>query len=80
MTKSERLDNWLKRTWKVSKLSNLYLIHGKLRFVIYKNPSGGFKLKVDDKFGTYIYNTIKEAKIRAFEVMEHYYKKKHEAI
>ena len=79
MTRNDHLKNWLNREWKLSKISNLYLVHGNLVFVIFKNPhGGGWKLKVNDTFGKYVYDTLKDVKIRAFEVMEHYYKKQNE--
>lgn len=81
MTRYERLKVWLDREWKLSKNCNLYLVHGNLVFVIFKNPHGsGWKLKVNGIFGKFIYLTLKDAKVKAFEVMEHYYKKQNEKL
>ena len=81
LTKQQRLSKWLDREWKLSKLCNLYLVHGNLVFVIFRNPKGnGWKLKVNGTYGIYVYETLKSVKTKAFEVMEHYYKKQNKKI
>lgn len=67
-----RKKTWNKKKWKNSPVGNPFrFINGQCFQIVKDYKSGRFKLKIDKKLGDFTYDSIEDAKKRAFEVIEH---------
>lgn len=74
--KSNERISWIKKKWKISKSGNHYLnIDGNNIVVFDDKISGKLKCKINDKFGSKIYNDISAAKIGLYNKIEDLKKK-----
>jgi hypothetical protein len=70
--RATRRSNWMSKEWKRSKNGNLYLSVQEHHLLIYRDSkSGKYKVKVGDTFGKKQFDSLKQAKIAAFNGMEY---------
>lgn len=70
--KANRRVSWTQKQWKVSKSGNQYLnIQGHHLLIYRDKKTGRYKVKIDDVFGNKSFETLKKAKVAAFNGMEY---------
>ncbi len=71
--KAQRLNNWLKKNWKISAKGNIYLkFKDNFITIITDTNSKKYKCCVNNVWGNKLFNTIDEAKIAAFKGVEYF--------
>lgn len=68
--KAERKKTWIKRDWRVSIKGNRYMNIDKHNVGIIRLDNKKYKCRIDSKFGSICYDTLKEAKIGLFNKIE----------
>ena len=71
--RARRRNNWINKTWKISKQGNTYLKHDGQLLVIFKDKkTSKFIVKIDDTYGKQSFQSLNEAKIVAFKGVEYF--------
>ncbi len=68
--RSNRRINWLRRKWQISGKGNLYLNIDGNNIGIFEVSEGHFKCRINDTFGSVLYNDLTSAKIGLFRKIE----------
>lgn len=68
--RSARRSRFPDKGWKTSSKGNPYISHNGRHAVILETPTGKFKVSIDKKIQPKVFNTLKEAKMGVFDIVE----------